>query len=155
MSPAQLVDYRSYRPGWVIEFFKSMPTSATGPVTQAGTRHEIDHIDYENGAIYLKVKDAVGREATRHLDLEKYADRFAVYESDEINLAPGDLIRITKNGPTEDRRSRVFRGAVHTFAGFDEHGDLEIGERDGAQAGIRAYDLWLLFDFDRLPIQDL
>ena len=126
MSPAEIIDWRSYKPGWVVEFFQSMPTSATGPTTEAGTRHVIDHIDYDHGTIYVKTKDAAGREATRLLDLEKYAEHFAVYEVQEINIAPGDRILITKNSPTEYGGSKIFRGGVHTVEGFDEHGDLKL-----------------------------
>jgi conjugative relaxase-like TrwC/TraI family protein len=120
MSPAEQGDWRTYRPGWVLEFFRATPG------IQAGTRLVIDSIDYEAGQIYLKVPVGATQMATRALDVEKYQDRFAVYEAAEINIAPGERIRITKNGPAVYGRSKVFRGSEYTFTGFDEHGDLKL-----------------------------
>jgi hypothetical protein len=124
MSPADQANWRSYRPGWVIEYIRATPGSAAGPGTPAGTRHEIDYIDYDQGEVYVKVEEGAGRTATRRLDLEKDADRFAVYEANELAIAPGERVLITKNGPAGN--GRVSRGSEHTFVGFDEHGDLKL-----------------------------
>jgi len=120
MSPADRADWRTYRPGWVVEFIRATPG------TQAGTRLVIDSIDYDEGRIYLKVPVGATQTATRYLDVERYQDRFAVYEADEMMIAPGERIRITKNGPAVYGRSKVFNGSEHTFTGFDEHGDLKL-----------------------------
>jgi ATP-dependent exoDNAse (exonuclease V) alpha subunit len=116
MSPAERADWRTYRPGWIIELMRATPG------TQAGTRMVIDSIDYSSGDIYVKKPDG----ATRRWDVQEYVDRFQVYQSDSVELAPGDRIRITKNGRAEYGKSKVFNGSLHTLKGFDEHGDLKL-----------------------------
>jgi conjugative relaxase-like TrwC/TraI family protein len=124
MSPADLADWHSYRPGWIIEYITATPG------TQAGTRVPIEKIDYDEGIIYVKVPVDSPKFATkfarRALNLELYSDRFKVYRPDVEMLAAGDRIRITKNGDAVYGRSRVFNGAHYTLTGFDEHGDLKL-----------------------------
>ena len=116
MSPADRADWRTYRPGWIIELIRATPG------TQAGTRMVIDSIDYETGNIYVKKPSG----ATHNWDVRMYEDRFQVYQADVEMLAAGDRIRITKGGRTEYGRSKVFRGSVYTLTGFDQFGDLKL-----------------------------
>ncbi len=59
------------------------------------------------------------------------ADRYQVYHRDEIRLAVGDRVRITKNGRSaDDRGGRLTNGAVHLVTGFTRHGAIEL---DGHQ----------------------
>jgi hypothetical protein len=120
MSPADQADWHSYRPGWIIEYIKATPG------TQAGTRVPIEKINYDDGTIYVKVPVGATKSAQRALNLELYSDRFKVYQPDVEMLAPGDRIRITKNGNAVYGRSKVFNGAHYTVKRFDEHGDLVL-----------------------------
>src|SRR5205807_4627018 len=52
--------------------------------------------------------------------------RFQVYESGQIGLAPGDMIRITQNGFTKDRR-RLNNGDLKQVKGFTRDGDIKLG----------------------------
>jgi conjugative relaxase-like TrwC/TraI family protein len=52
------------------------------------------------------------------------ADRFQVYRAREMDLAPGDRVRITANGFTLDRQHRFNNGAVYGVRGFTPEGNL-------------------------------
>jgi hypothetical protein len=58
------------------------------------------------------------------LNLDKSA-RFQVYESRRVSLAPGDMIRITQNGFTRDRK-RLNNGDLKQIKGFTKQGDVEL-----------------------------
>lgn len=115
LSPADKEDHRSYRPGWIIELIQATPG------TQAGTRMTVHSID-EDGLVFVKKPDGT----TRRWDIQEYADRFQVFERDTLPLAPGDRIRITKNGKPEYSKSKVANGSHYTLTGFDEFGDLKL-----------------------------
>jgi ATP-dependent exoDNAse (exonuclease V) alpha subunit len=51
---------------------------------------------------------------------------FAVFRKDSIQLAKGDLVRITANGKSKDGRHRLNNGAVYTCAGFTREGDIAL-----------------------------
>jgi conjugative relaxase-like TrwC/TraI family protein len=51
------------------------------------------------------------------------ADRFQVYRTGELAIAPGDVIRIAKNGATADGH-RLNNGARYTVKAFNEDGDM-------------------------------
>lgn len=51
---------------------------------------------------------------------------FAVFESGEIRLAAGDVIRITSNGKSKDGRHKVNNGAVYSVDGFTPGGDIRL-----------------------------
>jgi hypothetical protein len=53
------------------------------------------------------------------------AARFQVYESRRVSLAPGDMIRITQNGFTRDRK-RLNNGDLKQVKGFTKQGDIEL-----------------------------
>lgn len=54
----------------------------------------------------------------------QHADRFEAYQSRQIQLAKGDLIKITKNGATLDRKHKLNNGTVYTIKDFDEQGNI-------------------------------
>lgn len=62
--------------------------------------------------------------APRLLNLSEAA-KFQVYEERQMELARGDLIRITRNGRTDDGR-RISNGNVFTVAGFDRKGRIQL-----------------------------
>lgn len=67
-----------------------------------------------------------------NLPLE-HADRFQVYRKDSIDIAVGDLVRVTKNGRTVDDRGRLVNGAVHRVLGFTKHGAIILDRGNGVR----------------------
>lgn len=59
-------------------------------------------------------------------DITSLASRFSVYHQRQLALAKGDLVRLTSGGTTKDRKHRVNNGAILTFAGLTESGDLKF-----------------------------
>lgn len=55
-----------------------------------------------------------------------HPDRFAAYGVGELSLAPGDLVRITKNGTTADGKHRLNNGATYRIDRFTNDGDLVL-----------------------------
>jgi hypothetical protein len=55
------------------------------------------------------------------LDLAK---RFDVFHSATLELAPGDIVRITKGGTTADGEHRLNNGDLRRIKTFDEHGRI-------------------------------
>jgi conjugative relaxase-like TrwC/TraI family protein len=53
------------------------------------------------------------------------ADRFSLFHVSSVELAPGDLIRITNNGISLDGK-RLNNGALYRLHHFDEHGNLVL-----------------------------
>jgi conjugative relaxase-like TrwC/TraI family protein len=54
------------------------------------------------------------------------AGRFQAYRANELTLAPGDIVRLTKNGMTKDGKHRLNNGSIHCIQGFDTNGDLVL-----------------------------
>jgi conjugative relaxase-like TrwC/TraI family protein len=54
------------------------------------------------------------------------AANFAAFRKEAIDLAKGDLIRITANGKSKDGRHKVNNGAVYTCTGFTPGGDIAL-----------------------------
>lgn len=52
------------------------------------------------------------------------AERFQVYRQGEINLSAGDVIRITKNGTTADKKHGLNNGMRYAVKGFTSGGDI-------------------------------
>ena len=54
------------------------------------------------------------------------AARFTVYHPSILAVAPGDFIRITRNGATADGKHRLNNGAIYTVKGFDAKGNIVL-----------------------------
>jgi ATP-dependent exoDNAse (exonuclease V) alpha subunit len=54
------------------------------------------------------------------------AERFTVFHEDQIEVATGDRIRITRNGTTADTAHRLNNGDLFTVSGFTDAGDLRL-----------------------------
>ncbi len=52
------------------------------------------------------------------------ADRFEVFHRGKLSLAPGDVIRVTRNGSTADRKHALHNGDLHRVRDFDPDGGL-------------------------------
>lgn len=76
---------------------------------------------HQNAKGYRKGQRVVVGEAPLPLDK---AERFTVFHRSEIELSPGDRIRITKNGSTPDGAHRLNNGDLFTVKGFTKGGDL-------------------------------
>lgn len=53
-------------------------------------------------------------------------ERFQVYRPSVLPVAPGDVLRITRNGTTADGRHRLNNGAQYMVRGFDAGGNIVL-----------------------------
>ena len=117
---AQRRDAKLYQPGLVVQFHQN----ATG--FKRGEKVEV--VARDKGMV--TVKRAGGKEATLQL---ANAEKFQVYRPAKLELASGDLVRITQNGySTETNRTgksakaRLNNGAVFQVEGFTREGDIRL-----------------------------
>lgn len=54
------------------------------------------------------------------------ANRFQLFHTATLKLAPGDIVRITKNGVTADGKHRLDNGSLYRIRGFDDHGNIVL-----------------------------
>lgn len=67
----------------------------------------------------------VGDLAPESLPLDQ-AERFQVYRPKQLAISAGDLVRITKNGQTADRKHALNNGAVYAVKGFTAKGEVVL-----------------------------
>lgn len=109
---AQRADARNYQAGRVVQFHQNL----------AGFRR--------GDRVMVKARDASGVMVERQnaetalLPLNQAA-YFQIYESRQIALAAGDMIRITQNGFTNDKH-RLNNGDLKQVAGFTKDGDIKL-----------------------------
>lgn len=53
-------------------------------------------------------------------------ERFQVYRPSVLPIAPGDVLRITRNGTTADGRHRLNNGALYAVRGYDAGGNIVL-----------------------------
>ncbi|WP_165063980.1 MobF family relaxase [Paludisphaera rhizosphaerae] len=111
MTEAQRRDARNYKPGLVAQFHQH------GKGFKAGERVHV--LDMTDGRVQISGK-------SEH-DLLGQAPRFAVYREERIQVAPGDLIRLTARGKTEDGK-QLTNGSMHTVAGFTPSGGIRLAD---------------------------
>ena len=63
--------------------------------------------------------------ATQAIPVE-HADRFEVYERDQIEFAVGDKIRFSLGGKSVDGKRRISNGRLDEIAGFDRRGNIRL-----------------------------
>lgn len=117
LTEAERRDARCYRPGFVVEMIRSAPGFAPGE--RLTVRRAEDH---PRGALIVTRADGTAAELAVH----RYGARFQVYTPDVIELAPGEPVRITKNGRSADGRYRLHNGSLHTFKGITQEGHLAL-----------------------------
>ena len=66
-----------------------------------------------------------GQTKTAKIPLEA-AQRFEVFEKDELGLAKGDRIRITCNGITREQ-TRIYNAQIFDVTGISKAGDIHLG----------------------------
>jgi ATP-dependent exoDNAse (exonuclease V) alpha subunit len=109
---AQRGDAWNYHPGMVVQFHQN----ASG--FRRGERVKVTRQD-EHGVMVERENSA-----TTVLALE-LAARFQVYESHTIDVAVGDMVRITQNGFTKDKK-RLNNGELKQIKGFTPEGDIKF-----------------------------
>ncbi len=112
LTTAERGDPARYEPGDVIEFHQH------APAFKSGSRWSVVKV----GRGSLLVGDGNGRNAVLPLT---HAQRFQVFRRQELRLAVGDAVRVTKNGRSRDNR-RLDNGAVYIVRGFTAAGDIQL-----------------------------
>jgi len=109
---AQRADARNYQSGMIIQFHQNVPGF------RRGERVTVKAHD----ASGVSVERQNGGTASLPLDMTAH---FQIYESRKIALAAGDMIRITQNGFTKDKR-RLNNGDLKQVKGFTKDGDIKL-----------------------------
>lgn len=92
-----------------------------------------DIVNYSTGDIIQFHQNAVGFKRGQRIAFDgdmpfplQHSDRFQAFHSGTISLAAGDLVRITQNGYTTDKKHRLNNGALYRVNGFDKRGDIVL-----------------------------
>ena len=99
LTDAQKEDSTQYWPGDVIQFHQNAKGFRKG-----------QRIDVAGGA----------------LPPNGMAERFEVFHRGKLAIAGGDVIRITRNGATADRKHALHNGDLHRVRGFDSGGGIVL-----------------------------
>jgi len=111
---AQRSDARNYQAGVIVQFHQNVPGF------RRGERVTVTGQDEDRRVLVKRQSDEAAI-----LPLDRAA-RFQVYESGQIALAPGDMIRITQNGFTKDK-GRLNNSDLKQVHGFTRDGDIKLG----------------------------
>ncbi len=84
-----------------------------------------DVIEFHQNAKGFRKGDRLTADASV-LPLDQ-AERFQTYRKGTISVAPGDLLRLTKNGRTKDGLHRLNNGAIFKVKDFTAGGDILLG----------------------------
>ena len=134
---ATKADPHNYEPGMVVQYTQHCPGFAREGIkpVASNTRARILAVDPEKKVI--TTEDAAGNRRPLPLHL---AGRFQVFETQEIRLAVGDRVRITKNAHTMSQSSgrtdrgvqrRVNNGTYYHVKGFTKDGHIKLDNRSG------------------------
>lgn len=123
---AQKQDSANFQKGMSIQFHQN----AAGGFKR-GSTYDVMGFDKKGNVL---VSAAVANEKkTESMVLPlKHSQRFSVYEKQEIGLAIGDKIRITKNGMSNEKK-RLNNGEIMTVHGFDKGGNVLAFKGDKAK----------------------
>ena len=106
---------RTPQAGMTLEFHQNAPGFRKGERWQV--------LPSEEAQLHsLKARHKDGREGRLPLEV---AERFTAYREDELRLAKGDRIRITKGGKTMDGK-RINNGDLFTVSGFSKEGHIQL-----------------------------
>jgi len=106
-----------------------------------------DASNYRRGDLLVFHQNAKGHEkgdrvivGDMPLPLDQAA-RFQAFRPCDLKLAPGDTVRVTKNGTTIDGKHRLNNGALYEVAGFDAGGNMVLanGWTVGSEFGHLAH----------------
>jgi len=124
MTEAMRADPVNLRAGDVVQFHQN----ARGHFRK-GEQWRVRGHDEEGRVL---VAQGYGRSKVLPLDQARHYD---VYESQELKLAKGDRLRITKNGVGPDKK-RLINGTLHTVQGFNRFGHIVL---DNGQVVAKDY----------------
>jgi len=91
-----------------------------------------DRVHYQDGDVLVFHQNAKGYRKSQRVEAGNeplplnQAARFQVFQAREITLAPGDILRVTRNGKTRDGQHRLDNGSLYRLSGFDDRGDLVL-----------------------------
>ncbi|HWB12754.1 MAG TPA: MobF family relaxase [Pirellulales bacterium] len=92
-----------------------------------------DKVNYEPGDVLVFHQNAKGHTRGDRVTVTtdqilplSLAGRFDLFRSGTLNLAPGDWVRITKNGTTADGGHRLNNGTLYKVREFDEAGNIVL-----------------------------
>jgi conjugative relaxase-like TrwC/TraI family protein len=111
---AQRSNPQSYHSGLIVQFHQNAPGFTRGQKLTVSSVCQDNHVS---------AQDEHGRQHSLPLG---QSSRFQVYETQTLPLVPGDKIRITQNGFTNDGKHRLNNGAVYQLKGFTKKGDLKL-----------------------------
>lgn len=117
---AEAADPYLYEQGLVLQLTKGIKT-IDGDTLKRGSR--LDVVDCDPETSRITVKDPSGN--PQKVDLA-HAGGWEPYWSRRIDVSVGDQIRITRNGRTADRRSRLDNGSRYTIKELHEDGSLTL-----------------------------
>ncbi len=96
-------------------------------LTEAERRDPINYapgdvlVFHQNAKGYKKGERLVVRDKPLPLD---QAARFQLFRRGSLAVAPGDVVRVTRNGMGADGKGRLNNGAIYSVKGFTSNGDM-------------------------------
>jgi hypothetical protein len=95
---------------------------------------KLDTAFYQPGDVLVFQQNAGGHQKGERIvageavdeSVRALAPAFAVYRRGTLELARGDLVKITANGKTMDGEHRLNNGAVYRAKGLDDRGNLQL-----------------------------
>ncbi|MBE7506224.1 MAG: AAA family ATPase [Planctomycetia bacterium] len=91
-----------------------------------------DSVNYDEDCVLVFHQNAKGFQkgervaaGARAIPISEAA-KFQVFKRDVLPIAPGDVIRITRNGKTLDGKHRLNNGAIFPVKKFDANGDIVL-----------------------------
>jgi len=113
---SQRKDAFTYEEGNIIRFVQNAGGFKKGEVYKVVGKDEVNNI---------WMTDKTGKQSQLNLD---DASRFNLYASQEIGLSKGDIIRITENSTTIDKKHKLNNGSLYEIDGFTREGNIRTQE---------------------------
>ncbi len=92
-----------------------------------------DPASYQSGEVLVFHQNAKGYERGQQVMIGEgqpipvqHASKFQVYQKAELSVAPGERLRITRNGFTKDKKHRLNNGALYRLKKLNKEGDLVL-----------------------------
>lgn len=130
---AEKTDPNNYKEGQIVQFHQHVKGGI-----KRGEKYRVSEIG-EDGRVFIVPKNFDENSETENqttknsrLELPKtQTARFSVYEQNQINLAKGDLIRVTQNGFSQEKH-RLNNGNMLTVKRIDKEGNIiaSTGKKD-------------------------
>jgi conjugative relaxase-like TrwC/TraI family protein len=108
---------------------RRFPMLQNAQLTEAERR---DAVNFHAGDVLQFHQNAKGYQRGQRVEVNgqplplAHADRFSLFHASSLELAPGDVVRITHNGFTLDGQHRLNNGALYRVHHFDDGGNLVL-----------------------------